>query len=453
MIWQNVWAWAGLIAIGLPVLIHLLGRGHARVQPFPTLRFLESSRLLPTRRTRVHDWILLAVRIGILAAAVTALAQPLLLTAARTRTLDRALARAIIVDTSATMLRAAAVAQREATRLAGEAQTSTVLESGAPVRAIAGAIAWLARQPGRAELVVISDFQLGTIDSTSLAAIPGSIGIRLSRIALTESSAPIETRARFGTAEAVTRISPQSDRTDAEWGPAVVSTNGFNDVPLSLAGASERAGANAATAAASAVGVRLPLDSAHARAVAIVYPRFEQRVELLRNAKPVADAWMVDIIARLRSDSMLIAAAARVSALASVDTTNGLVVARDQSGRAIVSATHGAVQGSDRLLLISLADAGSLTSAALVAATRRALSAAPALSELEPATLADNVLAAWQRAPSADVTTRTNASANTGASDGRWLWILALLLLGLETWLRRVPRTPIAADVAHDRAA
>jgi hypothetical protein len=106
MTWGNPWAWAGLVTVALPILIHLLGRGHARVHRFPTLRFLEASRLLPTRRTRVHDWWLLVTRVGILAVAVAALAQPALRTANRTRALGRALARAIVLDTSFSMLRA-----------------------------------------------------------------------------------------------------------------------------------------------------------------------------------------------------------------------------------------------------------------------------------------------------------------------------------------------------------
>ena len=106
MIWLNPWAWLGLLGVALPVLIHLLGRGHARVHRFPTLRFLGASRLLPTRRTRIHDLPLLLVRIGAVALAVAALAQPLVLTAKRARSLDRGLARAIVVDTSASMRRA-----------------------------------------------------------------------------------------------------------------------------------------------------------------------------------------------------------------------------------------------------------------------------------------------------------------------------------------------------------
>ena len=43
---QQPWAWAGLLALGLPVLIHLLGRVRARLLPFPTLRFVVSSRIV-----------------------------------------------------------------------------------------------------------------------------------------------------------------------------------------------------------------------------------------------------------------------------------------------------------------------------------------------------------------------------------------------------------------------
>src|SRR3954452_2909746 len=106
MIWQNPWAWAGLSFLVLPVLIHLLARGQAPRRVFPTLRFLPPSRSLPTRRRRIRDPLLLAVRLGILAAAVCALTQPLVLTRQRRRDAVRGLARAIVVDTGASMQRA-----------------------------------------------------------------------------------------------------------------------------------------------------------------------------------------------------------------------------------------------------------------------------------------------------------------------------------------------------------
>ena len=94
MIWQNPWAWAGLGFLALPVLIHLLGRGQAPRRVFPTLRFLPPSRSLPTKRRRIRDPLLLAVRLGILTAAVVALAQPFFVTSKRRSELSRGVARA-----------------------------------------------------------------------------------------------------------------------------------------------------------------------------------------------------------------------------------------------------------------------------------------------------------------------------------------------------------------------
>ena len=183
MIWQNPWAWAGLGFVLLPVLIHLLGRGQAPRRVFPTLRFLPPSRALPTRRRRIRDPLLLAVRVGILASAVTALAQPFFVTNARRRESARGIARAIIVDTSASMRRGSVGAARPldsarvvAAVLARESQTSLVIETGAPRRAVAGAIDWSARQRRRAEVVIVSDFQAGTLDAHDVAAVPRRIG-------------------------------------------------------------------------------------------------------------------------------------------------------------------------------------------------------------------------------------------------------------------------------------
>ena len=72
MTWGNAGALAGLLAVVLPVLIHLLGRDPAARKPFPSLRFIEPSRLLPSRRSRLHDLIVLAIRCALLIAAVVA---------------------------------------------------------------------------------------------------------------------------------------------------------------------------------------------------------------------------------------------------------------------------------------------------------------------------------------------------------------------------------------------
>jgi hypothetical protein len=68
---------------------------------------------------------------------------------------------------------------------------------------------------------------------------------------------------------------------------------------------------------------------------------------------------------------------------------------------------------------------------------------------MEPTTVSDDVLRSWQREPDANAA----QGSTDGASDGRWLWIVALALLGLETWLRRTRREEVVSTMVRDRAA
>jgi hypothetical protein len=69
---------------------------------------------------------------------------------------------------------------------------------------------------------------------------------------------------------------------------------------------------------------------------------------------------------------------------------------------------------------------------------------------MEPTTVPDDALRSWQREPDAGATSQVSTD---GASDGRWLWIVALVLLGVETWLRRARREEVASNMVRDRAA
>src|SRR5262245_33147079 len=96
MIWLNPIAWLGLAAIVIPVAVHLLAHHRAQRQPFPTLRFLPSTRLAATRRRALEDIPLLIVRSAIIAAAVAACAGPLIVTPARRALWDARLVRAVV---------------------------------------------------------------------------------------------------------------------------------------------------------------------------------------------------------------------------------------------------------------------------------------------------------------------------------------------------------------------
>lgn len=449
MTWLNPWAWAGLVAIALPVLIHLLGRQPARRQRFPTLRFIGESRPLPTRRSRLHDLLLLGLRCAAIAAAVMALAQPQIRRAAQ-RPGDQSLARAIIIDRSASMRRQAtaggtalAVAERIATGLGDSAQTHVTLVAESPAAAIPGAAAWLARQSGRGELVVVSDFQEGALDAATFAEVPGRFGIRLARVPVAPADT-LEVRSTLGDQELVARatVEPLGRSSTVSWLPgngAKRATRGL----VALAGSDEVAAADGASRAASSVPVPLPLDTT--RAVAIVYPHAVERPAMRHAGVTPHVAWMVDLLARLRHDPLLAGAAADAAVVDSAPPGAAVVLARTRAGQPAVLATEATLKGADRLVLLPLTDAKALTSAALIAALSQSLSLAPPAAEQNPQLIADSVLASWQRPPG------PGAVGGRDDAEARWCWGLALLLLGVEFLLRRPGRAAIDAE-ARDAA-
>lgn len=389
MIWQYPLALLGVLTIGLPVLIHLLGRGHAKVKRFPTLRFLDASRLLPTRRTHVQDVVLLVIRCAILVLASVALTQPLWLTNARRASMDRGLARAIVVDTSASARYALDSARAIARRAATEAQIAVTIESGQPRRALAGAVAWLNRQGRRGEVVLVSDMQRGMLTSGDIAGIPAAIGFSVHQVTMT---------------------APDS----------VLTTSNDNGLLTVVGAPDETAHVQATRVAASTRPVRLPLDST--RRIAVIFPRAPSRASLQQGAAAVATPWMVDLLWKLRVDSIPVDA--------------GIID----------------VDGRRQLALFSHAGPGTIESARLVAAARAALSIAPPLSELEPAAMTPAEVSALQRLPSAEAPV-VNADNANGPSDARWLWLGVLALMIAERLVRRTRPFVSAPAEEHARAA
>jgi len=446
MIWQNPWAWLGLSAIALPILIHLLGRDRAPRHSFPTLRFIELAELPPTRRTRIHDLLLLATRVAILAVAVAALAQPVVLLASRRRAIDDRLARTIIVDTSASMSRptpsggrAVDSARSVAKRLANDATTSMIIETASPRSALDGAIGWLATHRSRRELAVVSDFQIGTLDSASVSAVPAAMGFRAVAIPTTASTGPLEREsiARVGIAA---RVDLVNDATNVIW-----SLGRARDEPRIDIDGVDAAVGEALSSASKVVGVVAPIDTT--TRVTVVFANASDRNAWTRRATAVRSSRLVDIVARARGNSLLGSFGAGTIELArgtpdSLALLRGAIAAEDTT-----SAGH-------RLLVFSNDTVGDARSAALIGALRRALSVAPAGAELDPSTVAPAAIASWQREPSAEPT-RENVDQASGPSDARWLWIAVLALLALEGWLRREHRltTVRFEERAHDRAA
>src|SRR4051812_42455176 len=67
---------AGLAAIAIPVLIHLIQREKKRVIEFPSLMFVRRIPYQSVRRRRIRHWALLLLRAAAIALIVAAFARP-----------------------------------------------------------------------------------------------------------------------------------------------------------------------------------------------------------------------------------------------------------------------------------------------------------------------------------------------------------------------------------------
>jgi hypothetical protein len=65
-----------LAALAIPVLIHLIQREKKQIQRFPSLMFVQRVPYKSTQRRRIHNWLLLLVRLSALALIVLAFARP-----------------------------------------------------------------------------------------------------------------------------------------------------------------------------------------------------------------------------------------------------------------------------------------------------------------------------------------------------------------------------------------
>jgi hypothetical protein len=415
MIWLNPWAWLGVFAVAVPVLIHLFGRGPARVVRFPTLRFIQPSRLLPARRTRIHDALVLAVRVATIVAAVAALARPFFLTKRRSAE-NAGLARAIVIDTSASMHRqmaggGAAIdsARRIAKALAADAEASIAIEAASAASGLRLATGWAERQSRRTEVVIIADFPTRDLDSMDVAGVPAYVGLSFREV---QPIADSVWTSRWSSAGAsISAERRQKDgATVVTWSPTEASAD--SRVTLSAGATDARALAALRDAAAM---VAVPIAGDSSRRVEVVFARAGSSMDSLGHAYA---PWMLHMLAQLRVSDIPV----------------------------IGTGTRGV---PERLVVVTSADPISAPALRLVTAARRASSPALRLSEIGGPRIPRELLASWQRPPSA----RPSApnAPDDDRSDGRWFWIAALALLGIEYVLRRRP-TSHAPMLSEERA-
>jgi hypothetical protein len=446
MIWLAPAALAALALVAGPILVHLLRSRRAPRRDFPTLRFIRPSTASSVRLRLPSDLLVLLVRCSVVAAAVLALARPLLLTDARVAGWNARTARAVVVDTSASMSetgdgnRAASEASASAAGELNGVFASRRFETPDLAAGLSRAVAWLETvPPARREIVLVSDFHDGAMDPKARAAVPGSIGVRFVPVGALPAERRIDDLVLLGNEAAPARRAQgtlSADGTQARFQVAqdvgrdglriVASPEARNDVE-SLLRAVAIAGAPA-PAASEPLTIRFQRDAIRAEAAAQLAP------------------WMLRTVSRLSADPAVQRHGGAVDAQPPpADVPHRTIVLRDRQGRALVGAS---TNGSELVLDVA-AEPGSYFGAQLVQAALVARHGSFARAEAEVRPVAPRELAAWTR-PAGDAPPESWGRAES--TDARWFWGAALLLLALESWLRRRGPDADAAET-HDAAA
>lgn len=428
MIWLNPAALFALAAIAAPVLIHLLIQRRAERFPFPTLRFLQPTRLAAIRRHLLEDLPLLAVRMLILAAAVAAVAGPVFITPARRQAWDRRVARATVTD---------------AERVSGLARpflertfAATDLADG-----IRRAMLWLdTAPPARREIVIASPLTIGSITASDLALIPADVGVRFERTGTLPPARAVPAGRVLTPAGARARdITFDGVRTTVRETPI----DGPPAWPIDVVTAT--ADQPAADAARAAVLSQRVWAGPPDRRVRLFIGGSRGTIS---TAAEIVVSWMADAVARIARDREFRDAGARVATgLAesrfAAAPWQPLAVAAD--GRAIAVAAASA----DRLIVTSAAPATDLATPLLMRAIANAIAPAVDLQRAEVVPIPEAELRQWSRPAAAVTAPRIDT---VEQDDRRWLWLAALGLLALETWMRRARAADVTRDAGEEHA-
>lgn len=345
--WLHPAAFAAAAAVALPLIVHLLLRRRASRVVVPSVRFLLSTEESAVRVRRPSDLLLLLLRMAIVTCAALALAAPLVITASRRAAWDGRRIVAIAIDRSSSVESSAAT--EAAAAESGAATASRMFEDVDVGSATQRAAAWLRRSPpGRQELVIISDFQEGSMTAADLGVVPEVAGVRAVRVPTRPSTgASIDGGAiMYGARTYAQSISLDGAATSFRLRELVTPPGGGPALPDSV------------LRTVTSIGIFVPA-----------------------------------------KNEPLLPAPAADSLETALDAYRILSTRPDE----------------------------------------------PRLRELEPQHIAASTLAQWMRdAKGADV----EAWRRSDDSDGRWLWVAVLLLIGAETLVRR-ERARSAAAEAH----
>lgn len=282
--------WLAAVAIALPIAIHLLTRATRSAVRFPSIRFLETTRLSASSRHAIEDWPLLLLRVATVLLAIAALAGPVLVTPAREAAWRSRVARAVVLEdrTAAPQdeLRSAAVARTFARQRLRDA--------------VADGVRWLERQePTALEVVVLSAFRRGSTDAADFANVPANIGIRLVRTADASALREREISRLLWRDGRVVRVIERLRLTPHATEVRELESTALDEMPVRVtAPPEEQRAAEAALRAVLRRGLRLP-PSGLLEPIAVAWPGDVERLADALQARLAAplEAWEPETLA------------------------------------------------------------------------------------------------------------------------------------------------------------
>jgi hypothetical protein len=421
--WLQPAALWGLGLLVVPLLIHLLRARHAPRVPFPSIHFVRASPVASARIGSPSDLLLLVLRTAIVAAVVLAMSQPLLVTGSRIARWNGLLSRAVVIDTSESMrqLPAADEARRRADHELTAATASFRIESADLREGLRRATAWVrTAPPGRREIVVVSDFQHGSLSAGYVASVSPDVGLRFVPIGTSMDSRSDELQPLF--APGVDSMSQQ-----------VQILRDGTRVTLLDARPSDQKGLRLLTEVQAEAGSLLrTVARAGAPAPSAEQPIVMTFAETAAPGplSPLLEDWMVRTALEIEQDPELGRLAREGDALSLAPSENWLVLLQDRRGRPLVR-----TGASGKELLVDVAaPASSYLAAAVLRRTLIGRSRNTDRSELEVLTVPPAILADWARQPGPMT---TDVWQYAESSDAPWSWAAVIVLLGAEQWLRQ----------------
>jgi len=93
----------GLIAVSLPIIIHLISLRHTKTVDFSTIRHIKALEHETIRKLKIRQWILIVLRMGIISALVLMVSGPILMNDSLWIPSENESTAVIIIDNSASM--------------------------------------------------------------------------------------------------------------------------------------------------------------------------------------------------------------------------------------------------------------------------------------------------------------------------------------------------------------